>query len=175
MSNPPYVAEHEVAELPAEVAAYEPRGALVSGPTGLEAIERPARATRREWLAPGGVARVRARAAPGRRDGRARARALGFAEAFVRDDLAGRARVLVARGRVAFADAWRDRRQLDVDAMLARFRDGPPRCATGRCRRSPAPSAQRFIEQAQLDFQDFAIVGDATGRSTTASSPCAST
>ncbi|MGH9026661.1 MAG: N5-glutamine methyltransferase family protein, partial [Acidimicrobiia bacterium] len=37
VSNPPYVAEHET--LPPEVAEYEPREALVSGPTGLEAIE----------------------------------------------------------------------------------------------------------------------------------------
>ena len=39
VSNPPYVAEHEVADLPADVADWEPRQALVSGPTGLEAIE----------------------------------------------------------------------------------------------------------------------------------------
>ena len=38
-SNPPYIAEDEVADLPDEVAEYEPRGALVSGPTGTEAIE----------------------------------------------------------------------------------------------------------------------------------------
>ena len=72
VSNPPYVAEHEVAELPDEVAAYEPRRALVSGPSGTEAIE-----TLLERRA--GVARarrsvrVRDRAAPGRRDARARA------------------------------------------------------------------------------------------------------
>ena len=33
---------------------------------------------------------------------------------------------------------------------------------TGRCRRSPGAERQRFVEQAQLDFQDFAIIGDAT-------------
>ena len=37
VSNPPYVAEGE--ELPAEVADWEPRDALVSGATGLEAID----------------------------------------------------------------------------------------------------------------------------------------
>ena len=37
VSNPPYVAEGE--ELPAEVADWEPRDALVAGTTGLEAID----------------------------------------------------------------------------------------------------------------------------------------
>jgi hypothetical protein len=52
--------------------------------------------------------------------------------------------------------------QLDVDAMLQRFRD---RAQAVRDRPVPpvaGPDRQRFVEQAQLDFQDFAIVGDAT-------------
>jgi len=51
--------------------------------------------------------------------------------------------------------------ELDVDAMLARFRD---RAAAVRDRPLPPVAGadrQRFIDQAQLDFQDFAIVGDA--------------
>ena len=51
---------------------------------------------------------------------------------------------------------------LDVDAMLARFRD---RAAAVRERPIPpvaGPERLRFAEQAQLDYQDFAIVGDAT-------------
>jgi len=51
---------------------------------------------------------------------------------------------------------------LDVDAMLARFRE---RAAAVRERPLPpvaGPERQRFAEQAQLDFQDFAIIGDAT-------------
>jgi hypothetical protein len=51
---------------------------------------------------------------------------------------------------------------LDVDAMLVRFRE---RAAAVRERPLPpvaGPERQRFAEQAQLDFQDFAIVGDAT-------------
>jgi hypothetical protein len=50
---------------------------------------------------------------------------------------------------------------LDVDAMLARFRE---RAAAVRERPLPPVAGverQRFVEQAQLDFQDFAIVGDA--------------
>jgi hypothetical protein len=52
--------------------------------------------------------------------------------------------------------------QLDVDAMLERFRD---RAKAVRERPVPpvaGPERQRFAEQAQLDYQDFAIVGDAT-------------
>jgi hypothetical protein len=52
--------------------------------------------------------------------------------------------------------------ELDVDAMLARFRE---RAAAVRNRPLPpvaGPERQRFVEQAQLDFQDFAMVGDAT-------------
>lgn len=52
--------------------------------------------------------------------------------------------------------------QLDVDAMLARFRE---RAAAVKERPLPpvaGPDRQRFMEQAQLDYQDFAIVGDAT-------------
>ena len=51
---------------------------------------------------------------------------------------------------------------LDVDTMLGRFRE---RAAAVRSRNMPRVAGeerQRFIEQAQLDFQDFAMVGDAT-------------
>lgn len=51
---------------------------------------------------------------------------------------------------------------LDVDAMLERFR---ARAAAVKERPLPpvaGPERQRFIEQAQLDYQDYAIVGDAT-------------
>ena len=50
---------------------------------------------------------------------------------------------------------------LDVDAMLERFRER----AAGVRRRNLPPvggdERQRFLEQAQLDFQDYAIIGDA--------------
>ena len=51
---------------------------------------------------------------------------------------------------------------LDGDVMLGRFRG---RAAAVRSRNMPPVAGeerQRFIEQAQLDFQDFAMVGDAT-------------
>ena len=52
---------------------------------------------------------------------------------------------------------------LDVEAMLQRFRD---RAHAVRNRPLPPVAGEertRFIEQAQVDFQDFAIVGDAVG------------
>lgn len=50
---------------------------------------------------------------------------------------------------------------LDIEAMLQRFRD---RSVAVKRRNLPpvaGPDRSRLIEQAQLDFQDFAIVGDA--------------
>lgn len=52
--------------------------------------------------------------------------------------------------------------ELDVDAMLERFRD---RAAAVRERPLPpvaGPEREKFVRQAELDFQDFAIIGDAT-------------
>ena len=52
---------------------------------------------------------------------------------------------------------------LDIDAMLQRYRD---RAAAVRKRNLPPVGGEertRLVEQAQTDFQDFAIIGDATG------------
>jgi hypothetical protein len=51
--------------------------------------------------------------------------------------------------------------ELDVDEMLARFRE-----RADAVRRRPLPPVagaerQRFLEQAETDFQDYAIIGDA--------------
>jgi hypothetical protein len=51
--------------------------------------------------------------------------------------------------------------QLDIDGMLERFRE---RAAAVQQRGLPpvtGPERQQFIERAQLDFQDFAMIGDA--------------
>jgi release factor glutamine methyltransferase len=94
VSNPPYVAESELADLPAELQ-HEPRAALVSGATGMEAIEQIAREAP-EWLDATGtfvceiaphLAEVATKVST----------AAGFEEVLVRPDLAGRDRVLVAR------------------------------------------------------------------------------
>lgn len=52
---------------------------------------------------------------------------------------------------------------LDVDAMVQRFRD---RAQAVRNRTLPPVAGEerlRFIRQAEVDFQDFAIIGDAEG------------
>jgi len=51
---------------------------------------------------------------------------------------------------------------LDTDAMLERFRQ---RAKAVRARGVPpleGPERKRYIEQAQLDFQDYAMLADAT-------------
>jgi len=52
--------------------------------------------------------------------------------------------------------------ELDVDAMLARFRERAERVKERPLPPVAGPERERFIEQAELDFQDFAIVGDAS-------------
>jgi release factor glutamine methyltransferase len=52
-SNPPYVREDEFESLPPDVRLYEPRGALVAGPRGIEVVERLAAAAA-GCLEPGG-------------------------------------------------------------------------------------------------------------------------
>jgi release factor glutamine methyltransferase len=94
VTNPPYVAESEVADLPVELH-HEPRRALVSGPTGMEAIEEVARVAP-AWLDATGT--FVCEIAPQRAEVAAKvASAAGFEEVLVRPDLAGRDRVLVAR------------------------------------------------------------------------------
>ena len=92
VSNPPYVADDEV--LPRDVAQWEPASALYAGPTGLEAIELIVREAA-HWLAAHGVVVVEI----GETQGDAvapLARAAGFTEVTVHQDLAGRDRILTA-------------------------------------------------------------------------------
>jgi release factor glutamine methyltransferase len=89
------VAETEVADLPSEVAEWEPPEALVAGPSGLEAVE-VVLAEAPGWLGvPGAVVME---IAP-HHEGRATsiARAAGFTEVEVHPDLAGLPRTLVGR------------------------------------------------------------------------------
>jgi release factor glutamine methyltransferase len=93
VSNPPYVGEAEV--LPSEVADWEPGGALVAGPRGLEDLELIVDASTR-WLVATGALVLEL--APHQASAiAARARAAGFAEVEVLADLAGRDRAVVAR------------------------------------------------------------------------------
>ena len=53
--------------------------------------------------------------------------------------------------------------ELDVDAMIGRFRE---RAVAVRNRGVPpveGPDRRRFIEQAKVDYQDYAILADAEG------------
>ena len=52
---------------------------------------------------------------------------------------------------------------IDVDAMIQRFRE---RALAVRNRNLPpvaGPERTKFVQQAQTDYQDFAIIGDADG------------
>ena len=52
---------------------------------------------------------------------------------------------------------------LDIEAMIKRFRDRA--AAVKRRTLPPVAGAERqnFIQQAQADYMDFAMIGDATG------------
>ncbi len=94
VSNPPYLAAAELADLDPAVASWEPTEALVAGPTGLEAIEAVVGGARRWLRHPGALvvelAPAQAAAAV------ALALGAGFDRAVVRPDLAQRPRALVA-------------------------------------------------------------------------------
>lgn len=95
-ANPPYLTPGELAAAPAELR-HEPEGALVAGPTGLEALEAiaaaaPSHLERGGWLLME-VGDRQAEAAAGM------LRAAGLADVAAREDLAGVARVVGGRLR----------------------------------------------------------------------------
>jgi release factor glutamine methyltransferase len=95
VSNPPYIAESEVGDLPRVVVEYEPRGALISGSTGFEALHEIIDGAT-EWLTDTGV--LICEIAPHQDTVVAeRATERGFTTVAVRKDLTARSRVLVAR------------------------------------------------------------------------------
>jgi hypothetical protein len=52
--------------------------------------------------------------------------------------------------------------QLDIDGMLERFRERAKAVQQRGVPPVTGPERQQFLERAQLDFQDFAMLGDAT-------------
>lgn len=50
---------------------------------------------------------------------------------------------------------------LDVEAMLARFRERADRVKGRAIPPVAGPERQRYIEQAKLDYLDFAVIADA--------------
>ena len=91
VANPPYLSEADMAAAPPELA-FEPAGALVAGPTGLEAIAAIAAAAPAH-LEPGGLLLIEVGAgqAPAAEEALA---AAGLRDVSHRDDLAGVARVV---------------------------------------------------------------------------------
>lgn len=90
VANPPYVAQSDFDSLPPDVRR-EPHLALVSGPTGLEHIEKIG-ADAARWLRPGGVVICEI----GERQGVSAATSFSDLPAVIRKDLAGRDRYVVA-------------------------------------------------------------------------------
>ncbi len=99
VTNPPYISEPELDGLPPEVAGWEPVGALISGPTGREAIDVIIPEAL-EWLEPSG-ALVLELAPHQAADAADLARRVGFESVEVRQDLVGRDRAIVARRSAA--------------------------------------------------------------------------
>lgn len=94
VSNPPYVTEAEFEELAKDVRVYEPRGALVGGPDGLEVYRRLLPDAAR-CLAPGGSIFLEVGEAQAARV-EAIAREAGFAWTGVTKDLSGKERIVRA-------------------------------------------------------------------------------
>jgi len=95
ISNPPYISDHEMAELPASVADYEPAAALAGGVDGLD-FYRNITAGAPALLRSGGLLAFEV----GYQQGEAVARLLeeqGFAEIRLLKDLAGLDRVVLGK------------------------------------------------------------------------------
>jgi release factor glutamine methyltransferase len=95
LANLPYVSEEEWEDLAPEIREYEPREALVSGPTGLEAIEALAEELLGLAPRPGVVA---LEVGAGQAEAVAKLiKAAGYGEIEIRPDLAGHDRVVIGR------------------------------------------------------------------------------
>lgn len=97
-ANPPYIPTADLAELPAEVAAHEPRVALDGGADGLDVVRRIVDEAR-VWLAPGG--RLAIETDTGRAKDTAGLMSAWYEDVEVRSDLAGRDRIAIGHRREA--------------------------------------------------------------------------
>ena len=98
VANPPYLSDAEIAAVEREVRVYEPRRALVAGPSGLEVYERLVPGAR-AFLAPHGLlaVEIHERQPEAVRSLFSQA---GFTDVTVVDDLGGAPRVVAGRGPV---------------------------------------------------------------------------
>jgi release factor glutamine methyltransferase len=95
VANLPYVSEAEWGSLAPEITGFEPRGALVAGPSGLEAIELALREVRRMERRPGAIA---LEVAAGQAEAVAELmRRSGYERIEARPDLAGIDRIVLGR------------------------------------------------------------------------------
>lgn len=97
VSNPPYVSEAEYRDLQAEVRDFEPKGALVAGPEGMDFLAEILRGSPR-FLTPGGAVLVEFGYSQGERVRQA-AKGAGLTVEEVIKDLSGIERILKARKR----------------------------------------------------------------------------
>lgn len=95
VSNPPYIASDELAALPEEVRRYEPRDALNGGPDGLDLVMRILEEVTR-WLAVGGWLVLEVGSDQAEKVAKL-LEMVGYTEAVVTSDLAGRPRVVEGR------------------------------------------------------------------------------
>jgi release factor glutamine methyltransferase len=96
LSNPPYVAEAEWADLEPEIREHEPRGALVAGPRGTEVIERIFKGAP-AYLKPGGRLLVEIGSEQGASVRDLAVAVRGLADIEIVKDYAGLDRILMAR------------------------------------------------------------------------------
>lgn len=96
VANPPYLSEAEIAAVEREIRVYEPRHALVAGPSGLEVYQRLIPEARSS-LAPHGLLAVEIHERHPEPVRSLFSRA-GFTDVTVVDDLGGAPRVVAGRG-----------------------------------------------------------------------------
>jgi release factor glutamine methyltransferase len=99
LANLPYVHDADWPGLPREITDWEPRGALLGGPDGLDPIRELLAALGPDPAAPVSCSAVALEIGPGQADATAALlREAGFAATSVRPDLAGIERVVVGSG-----------------------------------------------------------------------------
>jgi len=98
VSNPPYIPTADLADLPHEVAGFEPRIALDGGADGLDVVRRIAEQAA-EWLRPGGVLVMETDTSCAKEAARILSR--WYEEIEVRQDLTGRDRIAMGTRREA--------------------------------------------------------------------------